>query len=522
MVGPSTSAMGLHVLADGHHCHHLGIRPLPPYFGVINTDGQAANCSGRWQSISSRSRLAMMLPKPLGRQVDVVYLPASGHTVVLGTAGSGKTLMAIHRAAHLAHPRTDHYGRTLLLTFNNALVHFLNHLARDGGVAVKVETYHRFARGYLSSRGLLENHSIIPDREQMIARAVAAVAACPIKDAVLLRRIEFFEDEFTWINGHGITEVAEYIDAERVGRSSRALKAQRPLIWAVFEEYRRLRISVGFRYDWDDLATAVITALEDDKSQRLYKHIVIDEGQDFSPQMLRSLVMAIPPDGSLTFFGDAAQQIYGQRMSWKQAGLTVQPHEIVYFKSNYRNTRALAALGLAIARMPYYAGTPDIVTPEQPRAEGPKPTIVQFPNEGDEAKFIAAQAVAAASSQSVAILVRRREDEDLIKPHLPQASVRLHRKMPAWRAGNGIRYGTYHAAKSLEFDQVYLPFVSAARMPCQADRATFGDDEAMARDGKLLYVGVTRAKAGLVISFSGDISLLLPAEARLYTVTGPL
>jgi superfamily I DNA/RNA helicase len=137
------------------------------------------------------------------------------------------------------------------------------------------------------------------------------VAACPIKDAVLLRRIEFFEDEFTWINGHGITEVAEYIDAERVGRSSRALKAQRPLIWAVFEEYRRLRISVGFRYDWDDLATAVITALEDDKSQRLYKHIVIDEGQDFSPQMLRSLVMAIPPDGSLTFFGDAAQQIYG-------------------------------------------------------------------------------------------------------------------------------------------------------------------------------------------------------------------
>jgi superfamily I DNA/RNA helicase len=208
-------------------------------------------------------------------------------------------------------------------------------------------------------------------------------------------------------------------------------------------------------------------------------------------------------------------------MSWKHAGLNVRPQQIVYFTANYRNTRAIARLALAIAKMPYYAGTPDIIPPEQPRAEGPKATIIRFVNEADEARFVASRAAAAGSNQSIAILLRRREDEHLIKPYLSQSSIRLHRQMAAWRAGAGMYFGTYHAAKSLEFDHVFLPFVSSNRMPCQADIAAFGKDEALTRDGKLLYVGVTRAKAGLVISFSGDHSELLPTDPALYTVASP-
>src|SRR5580704_8330679 len=147
----------------------------------------------------------MALPKPVGRQADVVYLPANGHTVVLGTAGSGKTVMAIHRAAHLAHPATDHNGRTLLLTFNNTLVRFLNYLAVTGGISVRVETYHRFARGYLSSRGLLSSCGILSDRDDTITRAVSTVAATGVRDPVLLRGTDFFKDEFTWLSGHGIS-----------------------------------------------------------------------------------------------------------------------------------------------------------------------------------------------------------------------------------------------------------------------------------------------------------------------------
>lgn len=60
------------------------------------------------------------LPDPVGRQADVVYLATDRHNVVLGTAGTGKTTMAIHRAAHLADPATRNHGRVLLVTFNNA------------------------------------------------------------------------------------------------------------------------------------------------------------------------------------------------------------------------------------------------------------------------------------------------------------------------------------------------------------------------------------------------------------------
>src|SRR5207302_6767566 len=105
-------------------------------------------------------------------------------------------------------------------------------------------------------------------------------------------------------------------------------------------------------FDWDDMGTAVCEEMDADGGPRRYKHIVIDEGQDFSPQMIRSLAKAIPKDGSLTFFGDMAQQIYGRRMSWKSAGLKVS--KVWQFQENYRNTKQVSALGLAISRMPYF------------------------------------------------------------------------------------------------------------------------------------------------------------------------
>jgi hypothetical protein len=68
------------------------------------------------------------LPVPEGRQREVVFHPPEGRFVVLGTAGSGKTTMSVHRAAHLGDPATDHSGRTLFVTFNRALIAYLHHL----------------------------------------------------------------------------------------------------------------------------------------------------------------------------------------------------------------------------------------------------------------------------------------------------------------------------------------------------------------------------------------------------------
>ena len=103
----------------------------------------------------------MPLPQPIGRQKEVLYLPAQGHIAVLGTAGSGKTTLAILRAAYLADSETDHSGPTLLVTFNRALVTYLKHLASKELRNVTVEHYHKFARGYLNSREKMEDNVIV-------------------------------------------------------------------------------------------------------------------------------------------------------------------------------------------------------------------------------------------------------------------------------------------------------------------------------------------------------------------------
>jgi hypothetical protein len=118
------------------------------------------------------------LPAPVGRQRDVLYLPARGHFVVLGTAGSGKTTLAILRSAYLGNSNTSDGGPTLLVTFNRALVTYLKHFRDPNFQNVTVENYHRFARGYLGNRGRMGYNTICrPElRARLIADAVSQAA----------------------------------------------------------------------------------------------------------------------------------------------------------------------------------------------------------------------------------------------------------------------------------------------------------------------------------------------------------
>ena len=266
------------------------------------------------------------LPRPVGRQREVLYLPAAGHTVVLGAAGSGKTTLAILRSLYLSDPSTAHGGRTLLVTFNRCLVTYMKHLAGKIERSVDVRNYHHFARGYLGSRNKLGRNEICQRDERLdfIAAAVKTANAAGMRNVTLDRPREFFDEEFQWIQRHGVENPQEYVDAERIGRSTRVRKAERASLFDLYKRYLDRRRQAGKRYDWDDLASAVRQELAADETDRLYRHVVIDEGQDFSPEMLRSLAAAVPRNGSLTFFGDIAQQIYGYRMSWRSAGLNAR------------------------------------------------------------------------------------------------------------------------------------------------------------------------------------------------------
>lgn len=460
---------------------------------------------------------APSLPRPIGRQREVLYLPADGHTVVLGTAGSGKTTLAILRSLYLADPSTDHGGRTLLVTFNRCLVTYMKHLAGTIRRQVVVENYHRFARGYLASRDKMPSRSICAPQERMrfIHCALNDAKASGGRSPILQRPAEFFDEEFQWIQQHGIADARSYVEAERIGRAmARVTRAERADLFALYERYLARRQQGEKLYDWSDLASAAFRELRSDQTARRYRHVVIDEGQDFSPEMLRSLAEVIPRRGSLTFFGDIAQQIYGHRMSWRSAGLATR--DIWRFRENYRNTKQIARLALALAAMPQFPDDLDLVEPTAPAADGPLPVLRRLSNEAAERRLVVSRAVEQARTGTVAILFRTREQERLFRGHLPRDGTRLHRNLEVWPNGPDLFYGTYHAAKGLEFDTVFLPFLSDANWPYPPDVRNLGAEEASSRDSRLLYVGITRARSNLVLTYSGRTTQLLPEGDGLY------
>lgn len=468
----------------------------------------------------------MALPNPIGLQSEVLYLPEKGHYVVLGTAGSGKTTLAILRAAYLAKIDCGPGEKVLLVTFNKALVTYLKFISEDSLESVDVLNYHRFARGYLAHRGLMGRNDIIPayssryfTKTDLIKQAYENVKAIEKGVGTLERSVEVFIEEINWIQKMGITNLEEYEQTERTGRgSTRILRSHRKYFFKVYIEYLDLRKGKNRKYDFEDLAYYVREELKNDSSPRLYKHIIIDEGQDFSPTMLQSLSQAIPTNGSITYFGDVAQQIYGGRISWRSAGFNGV--KIWQFKQNYRNTKEIASLGLAISKLPIFKEDSDLIEPLFPRASGPLPALIKFKNEKDEIEYYINEVKDFSKTQTVAFLVRDREMVAYIRNKLSRvglSSQELNGDLTRWNRNPGISVGTYHSAKGLEFDTIIMPFCNKERLPAvEKILALESREEALSDEIKLIYVGVTRARRALFISYSGELTELLPTEKSLY------
>ncbi|WP_338732623.1 3'-5' exonuclease [Bacillus subtilis] len=470
----------------------------------------------------------MPLPTPEGRQKEVLCLPEKGHYVVLGTAGSGKTTLAIHRAAYLAN-RLKSKEKVLLVTFNKSLVTYLNSLTENNLYKVDVRNYHWFARGYLDHRGMLGWGDIVPSMDYnkenkkltFIKQAISEVTDVYCKNSTLSRAPEVFYEEISWIQKMGISSLDEYIDAERIGRSgTRITRDKRKYFFTVYERYLDIRERNDYRFDWDDLAHTVKSELENDNDDKMYKHIIIDEGQDLSPVMLQSLALAVPEDGSITFFGDVAQQIYGGRISWRNAGLNVTKNEIWKFDQNYRNSKEIADLAIAISKQPFFKQSADLVTPKEPVASGPKPVLAEFHNENTELKWVVRNAAKLGEGQTVAILMRTRQSLKKLRNLLKEQRVfpqELDGDLKRWNSKPGVSIGTYHSAKGLEFDAVMIPYCSADRLPDEDKITALEDrDEALGEESKLIYVAVTRARRLLAMSYTGQVTEIIPQDDSLY------
>lgn len=457
---------------------------------------------------------------PKGKQEEVMALPAKGHIVVLGTAGSGKTTIALLRAHHLANMPGK--NRVLLVTFNGALVEYMRGISNSRPAKLVVENYHKFARGYLDCRGKMPrwNGILSPDRKAYyIEQAVAALRENYPDESSLRRSKEFFVDEITFIEKFGFADFATYNEAERIGRAAANIKREnRKWIFAVYKKYIVLREAAGQKYDWDDLAFYVYNELQDDNNERRYTHIIVDEGQDFSPMMIKSLVGAVADDGSFTFFGDVAQQIYGSRLSWRDSGINAD--KVWRFDVNYRNPATITAFAKAITESEYWRQDVDMVEATPQIAKGPKPILVKFSNKPREMAWVAERAISIGKTSSIVIVCRTRNDIDSFLRVLKNkgcSATEIDKDTPGFAHIKAVYLTTFHAAKGLEFDNVFIPFLTDDKLPDSDTVANaVSEEDVYADEIKLLYVAATRSKYGLFMSYSGTLSPLFPEDSDSY------
>lgn len=456
----------------------------------------------------------------MGKQNEVMALPAKGHTVVLGTAGSGKTTIALLRAYHLANLPGN--NKVLLVTFNGALVKYMRGISDSIPQNLVVENYHKFARGYLAYREKMPyRHGILePEQKSLyIKQAVTSLKEQYPMESTFRRPNEFFVDEITFIEKFGFNDLTSYNEAERIGRANANIKREnRKWIFEVYKKYIELREEEGYKYDWDDLAFYTYYELQNDTTPRRYTHIIVDEGQDFSPMMIKSLVNAVANGGSFTFFGDVAQQIYGSRLSWRDSG--IKTDKIWKFDVNYRNPATITAFAKDITNSKYWRRDGDMVEATTQIAEGPKPILLEFPDEFHEISWVAERVISTGKVSSTVIICRNRTDIDMFLKIFKQKdcnAIEIDKDTTGYAHIKAVYLSTFHAAKGLEFENVFVPFLSEKRFPDSdtINRAT-SKEEAYADEIKLLYVAVTRSRYGLYMTYSGLLSSLFPKESSNY------
>ena len=494
---------------------------------------------------------------PRGKQREVIELPIRGHNVVLGVAGSGKSVCALQRAKYIRNTNinsqvsnlfSQNFRRNdiLVLSYNKTLATYLGEMGReqDSFANIDVRTYHSFAIGQMRSRSLIDDNTGIlyssltqkeikmrkkanmhcDTKELFTKKAIDLIKAeehSQGNEVSLLNRIDFIIDEITWFQRIGALSFEEYYAIERTGRGRGGLtRAQRQYVFRVYEKYVELREQGGYTYDWDDLSYYLYKSLDEDPPKyRKYKHIIIDEGQDFSATMIRSLVSYLGSEGSIMFFSDSAQQIYGNsRTPWKNVGLKI--NKTYTLNENFRNTKQIESLAKAIKEK-IGLEIEEKTDSTYNSNEGQLPEVVGFNLQEGEMTYVKNKAAEFARYGSVAVMFPTNENAEIFfdslnslknveKTHVTRDSQHIRNK-------NGIMVGTYQAFKGMEFDSVIIPYCTDAHLILEKRISALDSlEEVDSEVARLLYVALTRAKKNLLITYSGALTRVFPENNNLF------
>jgi superfamily I DNA/RNA helicase/mRNA-degrading endonuclease RelE of RelBE toxin-antitoxin system len=458
-------------------------------------------------------------------QQDLVEKDFNGPARVAGSAGTGKTIVALHRAAHLARENAE--ARVLLTTFSdslaNALQEKLKHLIGStprlaerleihsmDAIAVRLHRYNACKKQLLSRDKLFE----IVEKH------------CQGVDGLRYSTAFIFEEWLQVVDAWQITSWGEYKKVQRLGRKTRLAETQRQVLWSIFE-----RVNAELE-DTNSVSMAGIyldlTNSLEEKQNSPFDFVVIDEAQDISIPQLRFLAaLGGKKPNALFFAGDLGQRIFQQAFSWKSLGVDIRGRSKT-LRVNYRTSHQIRMqsdrlLGPSVADVDGYedgrASTVSVFN-------GPEPIIRNLDSHEEEIEFVSTWLSKLRDkgyeAHEIALVVRSCNEMTRAVSAIEKAEIAYKQLDKHIQLVHGYAsICTMHLAKGLEFRAVVVMacdddvIPSQRRIEAVADNADL--EEVYDTERHLLYVACTRARDRLLITsgespseFLEDMKFLVP------------
>jgi hypothetical protein len=485
----------------------------------------------RFWVVQDASELADVLEKPIEdwvrflhpSQRRLVAQDFGGPAKVSGAAGTGKTVVGMHRARRLA----AEGQRVLLTSFVTTLCRNIEHNVRilcagtplvsgvDGSAAdrITVSTVHRQALAL--AKAVEPNvYPVDSDKVVLLVERHRGLAGCPFDAGFLVSE---------WngvVEPQGILTWDEYRDAARTGRGKPLSVRQRKDCWKVFGGvWDELKAAGGL--PWPAVCRAAREAVESGRVESPFDAVIVDEVQDLGPQELRLLAaLAAKNPGGLMLLGDAGQRIYPGGFSLKALGIDVRGRSHV-LRINYRTTEQIRHFAdglLPRAGDDFDGGAED--RRSRSLLQGPPPTLREFTTAPEQDEFIVSTVRRllgeGMAANEIAVFARSGSNLQSVREALDAAgieTVSLSTDQDLAAAARGVNLGTMHRAKGLEFKAVFVVNCGHSVVPHAHTLGKYRDqgdyDAAYERERQLLYVALTRARDEVFVTWVGRRSEFL-------------
>jgi len=450
-------------------------------------------------------------------QRSVVEADYSGPARVSGSAGTGKTIVALHRAVHLAKKNED--ARVLLVTFSDALADALQAKLRrlvgtQPRLAERVDVRSFSELGSTLYTHAFGNPSVANERRirDLIRESMSIVPD-------LKFGLSFLVSEWNdVVDAWQVTSWEDYRDVRRLGRKTRLSETQRADLWKVFEKVLDL-----LRQERLTTEAGIFSRLTDNFAVRHnipYDYVVVDEAQDISVPQLRFLAeIGRDKPNALFFAGDLGQRIFQQPFSWKSLGVEVRGRaktlQINYRTSHQIRMQADRLLGVEVSDVD---GNVEVRKGTVSVFNGPPPEIKVLKDVTSEiaevSSWIKSRLLDGVLAEEIGVFVRSHEQLERARSACLLSGVKFQiLDDPRDRKQNAISVCSMHLAKGLEFRAVSVMACDDEVIPLQSRIESVSDgsdlEEVYATERHLLYVACTRARDFLFVSGSSPESEFL-------------